>query len=105
MRRVYQAADLAEAHLLARLLECHGIDVHIFNQNALGALGEIPFTHAWPELWVDRDDDRARAMAVIEAFEASRARDDEQVQCRSCCESNPGSFDYCWSCGASLDGA
>ena len=42
MRRVYTAATLPEAHLIRQLLESAGINARVFNENAQGAIGELP---------------------------------------------------------------
>ena len=51
MRRVYSAASLPEAHLLLHQLLDEGIAAAVFNENAHGGVGELPFTHAYPEVW------------------------------------------------------
>jgi hypothetical protein len=42
MQIVYQAANLADAHLLRQLLEDAGIPVHLNGEYLQGALGEVP---------------------------------------------------------------
>ena len=61
MKRIYSAADLQEAHLLAQLLQEHNIDCHVFNENLQGGVGEIPFVQAYPEIWLGREEDESRA--------------------------------------------
>ncbi len=98
MRRLYTAGHLPEAYLLLHMLESEGIAAQVFNENAQGGVGELPFTHTYPELWVeDRDLDRARS--VVERFE----RPQETLNsftCTVCGEHNPGTFELCWNCGA-----
>lgn len=101
MMRIYTAADVVEAHLVQHSLAQAGIGAHVFNQNAIGAVGELPFTHAWPEVWLDQDADRERARAVVRAYESERAAAG-QVTC-GCGESSPENFALCWNCGAALD--
>lgn len=100
MHRLCTAATLPEAHLLLDLLAQAGIPARVFNANAQGGVGEIPFTHAWPELWIERPADAARARALVLAWETTPAGPD--AACQGCGEINPGSFDLCWHCGASL---
>jgi len=102
MKRVYQANDLPQAYLLKHLLEEAGIPVQIFNENAQGGVGEIPFTHAWPELWVQRDNDEARARKMLLDYEQQQAQPLPEKQCPDCGESNPGNFETCWHCGQLL---
>jgi hypothetical protein len=100
MRKVYSAPTLADAHLIAALLGQEGIDTRVFNENAQGGLGEIPFTHAWPEVWVVEERDAARARELIRSMEQTDTR--MQVACTVCGESNPGNFELCWNCSAQI---
>lgn len=100
MRRIYSAATLPDAHLVAALLAQAGISVKVFNENAQGGVGEIPFTHAWPEVWLEDERDYKRAREVIRQFE--RGGSDRQVVCASCGESNPENFEICWNCGVAI---
>ena len=100
MQRLCTAGSLPEAHLLRALLEQAGVAAHVLNQNAQGGVGEIPFTHAWPELWIERARDADRARAVVHEWEHAAQRPD--TRCAACDESNPGSFELCWHCGTPL---
>jgi hypothetical protein len=101
MQRLYAAANLPEAHLLLGLLRGQRIDAHVFNENAQGAVGEIPFTHAYPEVWIENSADLLRARAIVEDYEHSRHLGENRV-CGECSEENPASFDLCWRCGTNL---
>lgn len=98
MIRIYQAANLPQAHLLAGLLRHAGIAVRIFNENAQGGMGEIPFGETYPEIWIENAADKLRADTVIAAFEGAPV-DSGSVFCRSCSEENPANFELCWKCG------
>ena len=99
MIRIYQAADLPEAHLVAGLL-CHaGIDARVLKENAQGGLGDIPFGEAYPEVWIEQSADFDRANAIIEEFERP-AMHVGYVVCPACGEDSPGNFELCWKCGA-----
>ena len=104
MQRLYAAANLPEAHLLLGLLRGQRIAAHVFNENAQGAVGEIPFTHAYPEIWIEDSDDLPRARTIVEDYEHRRTLGDNRV-CGGCREENPASFDLCWQCGTSLPAA
>lgn len=101
MQRVYAAANLTEAYLILHRLQQAGIAARVFNEHALGALGEIPFTHAYPELWVDDDGDAPRARSVIETYERAAVETTPWV-CPACGESNPPAFETCWRCSAAV---
>ena len=101
MKKLYRAANLPDAHILRGLLAQAGIQAHVFNENAQGGLGQLPFTEAWPEVWVSEDRDLGRAREIVQAFECS-PEVIESVRCPACTEENPTSFQLCWSCGKSL---
>lgn len=101
MERLYSAANLPEAYLIRDLLAEVGVRTQILNENAQGGVGEIPFTHAWPEIWIEREDDLVRARQVIVEYEA-RGVPTDHVDCARCGEQNPENFETCWHCGVPL---
>ena len=102
MQRLYCAAHLPEAYLLLHMLEQSGIPARVFNENAQGGVGELPFTHTYPEIWLLRDADTEAAQAVVARFEQCLRRGTGSVTCAHCQEDSPDSFDWCWNCGGSL---
>jgi hypothetical protein len=101
MKRVYCAANLPDAHLALHLLESEGIRARVFNENLQGGLGEIPFTHTYPEVWLENERDFARARELIKARELAPA-DTAMTICAKCGEENPRNFQLCWNCGEGL---
>lgn len=101
MHKLYVAANLQEAHLINGMLASAGIDAQIFNQHSQGALGEIPFGEAYPEIWLADTADLAAARKIIAAYErpVGIAKD---VPCPACGEDNPFDFSICWHCGSAL---
>ncbi len=100
MRRLYTAGNLPEAYLLLHMLSAEGIEAKVFNENAQGGVGELPFTHTYPELWVE-EHLYQRARVIVDQFE----RPKEPVgmtRCTHCGEANPDTFELCWHCGANL---
>ena len=100
MKRLVDAANLPEAHLLAGWLAQHGVRVRVFNANAAGALGELPFDAAAPQLWLELEGDEAKARGLLAEFRAQSAGPSRP--CPSCGEENPPAFELCWSCGKML---
>lgn len=100
MLRLYTASDLFEAHLVAQLLGRSGIEARVFNEHAQGGLGEIPFPHAWPEVWLLHDADEPRARRALETY--THAPDGAWRRCGGCGEESPPGFELCWRCGAPL---
>ena len=97
MARLYSAADIQSAYLLQGLLQRAGIDSFIHNEYAQGGMGEIPFTHTYPEIWLQDENDRARALAIIAEFEAQDSSASD-ITCPHCGETNPSTFESCWHC-------
>ncbi len=100
MKRVHIAPTLLDAQLAADALSSLGIVTHILNANAAGALGEVPFMQAQPEVWVEDDRQAARAREVLAGLRNAPLRD-ENI-CPQCGETNPGNFMSCWQCGGAL---
>jgi hypothetical protein len=101
MKRLYSAASLPEAHVVRDRLAQAGIDARVFNENAQGGLGEIPFTHAYPEVWLMEARDEARARAIVRDIESPPLAGIEK-RCATCGEPNPGHFEVCWHCGSPI---
>lgn len=101
MLRLGTAANLPEAHLLLHRLAHAGIEARVFNEHAQGGLGEIPFTHAYPEIWIMDAADETRAREIIAEYERTPATPDT-VPCETCGEMNPQGFEICWHCGRPL---
>ena len=100
MKRVHIAPTLLDAQLAADTLSSLGIVTHIFNANAAGALGEVPFLQAQPEIWVEDDAQEMRAREALAGLNS--ARPGEEKTCPRCGEQNPGNFLSCWHCGNAL---
>ncbi|MXS85227.1 hypothetical protein ABO04_04670 [Nitrosomonas sp. HPC101] len=102
MKKLYIANNLLEAHIIQDLLESAYIPSRLFNEYAQGGVGEIPFTHAYPEVWVVRDLDYDRGRAIVSTYEQMPQVTDS-IFCPKCGEENPGNFQLCWQCGAGLE--
>ena len=63
MKRVYEAGDGLEAHMLAGLLEQSGIVAQVRGDMLQGAVGELPAS-GLASVWVNEDDE-ARSLEVI----------------------------------------
>ena len=101
MKKIYSAATLPDAHLVRGLLGQAGIEAKVFNENAQGGMGEIPFTHAYPEIWIIDERDSERAREVIRQYERPGPHV-AILRCPACSEDNPGNFQLCWNCGEAL---
>ncbi len=102
MKKIYAAANLQDAHIIAHTLKAEGIQCHIFNENMQSGVGEIPFVQAYPEIWVVLEADEPRALAMIREFEHTED-EPSPLRCPRCGEENPGNFQQCWHCSRPLD--
>ena len=94
MKKLYTANHLLEAQIILDLLENAYIPARLFNVYAQGGMGEIPFTHAYPEVWVVRDLDFERGRVIVTAYEQA-PRITDTVFCSQCGEENPGNSWFC----------
>lgn len=104
VKRIYSAASLPEAHLLLHRLHAEGIVATVFNENAQSGVGELPFTHAWPEVWIEYPQDEQTARKVVQEFEANPVAPGNRA-CSFCGEDNPETFEICWHCASELSPA
>ena len=84
------------------LLGHANIEARLFNANAQSGIGEIPFTHAYPEIWVVHDNDLKRGQEIIRNHERAPV-ETGVVFCRACGEENPRNFQLCWQCGGAIE--
>ncbi|WP_090657307.1 putative signal transducing protein [Nitrosomonas marina] len=104
MKKIYSANSIMEAQIVLDMLEHALIPAQLFNQHAQGGTGDIPFTHAYPEVWVVRDADYERGRKIIQHYE-SIPQSETTIQCSTCGEENPSNFQLCWHCGCGLETA
>lgn len=98
MKKIYSAADTILVGHLHNVLENEGIDCWIKNQILSGAIGELPPTECWPEVWLRNDEDYDRAMKIISPIITPPETDQSPWQCH-CGEMLEGQFNVCWQCG------
>jgi hypothetical protein len=97
--RVYRATGPADAYLVRDWLVRNDIPAQVRNENLMSIRGEVPVGQAWPEVWVNRDD-QVRAEEAIQTFQGPTLVHPDW-RCAGCGELNPASFGSCWSCGRS----
>ena len=101
MIRIFTASNRIDAYLVLDRLAHAGIKAHVFNANMSSAAGEVPVDVAMPQVWLDDDADRERALAVLRAYQIERSREGT-LTCSRCREQNPATFELCWNCGTAL---
>ena len=101
VKRIYTAANLADAHLVRDLLQQAGIAAHIFNEYAMAAMGDVPMGSAYPQVWIAQLHQEQHARAVITDYEKKPMSSANKI-CAPCGETSPGEFELCWNCGEPL---
>lgn len=103
MKRVYTShSPLLVSHMF-NLLVAEGIRCQTRNMGLVGAAGELPPTAIWPELWVEREIDYARAERVVEEAQ-NQEPEGKPWTCRGCGEVLEAQFEQCWHCGRDKPG-
>ncbi|MFN3984862.1 MAG: DUF2007 domain-containing protein [Rhodocyclaceae bacterium] len=98
MKKLATCLNLVEAQHQVNLLLSAGIRAEVRNTFLGGAVGDIPFIEAGPQVWVDERQDAAVARAII--AEAANPPAAEDWCCEQCGETSEGQFAQCWHCGA-----
>ena len=65
MKKLFTHHDPMIAGYLHATLESNGIDATVKNGYLSGALGELPITTTWPEVWIIHDDDLSKAEQIL----------------------------------------
>ncbi len=87
------------AGMFKELFRSEGIACLLRNEQLFSAIGEIPFTECYPELWVIDDETYPRARLLLENWLEEHKGSNICWECSACGESSEGQFNACWSCG------
>ena len=98
MKRVFTCSNSFELQAFKAELERIGIPYFVKNQYISSVVGELPFTEAWPELWVLNESDAELAVTSCQKVEKDMLKPRSQWECTACGEINESSFEYCWQC-------
>lgn len=98
MKRFMSCMNLVEAHHVANLLQSAGIRTELRNTFLAGAVGDIPFMEAGPQVWIDERQDEAVARRIMQESQQTSLR--AGWMCEHCGEPSEGQFAQCWNCGA-----
>lgn len=98
MQKVHAAESILLIAHLRNVLESAGIRCLLRNERLGSVLGEIPFLECWPELWVERDGDAARARQLIREHLQPPAHRGPDWTCPACGERLEAQFAECWRC-------
>ena len=99
MRKIYENLDFTIVGHFQSILEENGIGTLVKNLGSSSVMGEVPFTHAYPELWIADDADFAEALKILEPYYRAMKETRPEWECE-CGETIAGSYGACWNCGA-----
>ena len=98
MKLFLRCLDIFEAQHKANLLRSAGIRAEVRNTFLTGAVGDIPFIEAGPQIWIDPRESEEVARTII--LEAEQLPTGPDWTCESCGEVIEGQFAQCWHCGS-----
>lgn len=102
MKEVLRDIDFTLVAFYRNLLEQEEIHTFIRNENLSSTEATIP--PFYPALCVVNEDDYARAIALIRAYQEQAAvLVNTEFTCGACGEVNPGTFEVCFACEAPVD--
>jgi rubrerythrin len=108
MKKVFEARNHAEAHLVAGLLEAEGFPAHVRGEALFTTVeGGAAVAGMCPSVWVVEDRHADPCAELLERFrrgEALHAEEAEPWVCPGCGERHEPPFEACWRCGTSRGG-
>ena len=99
MKKLLSRSSLIELAPYEFALKVADIRFSRKNEFASGAIGDLPFTEVWPELWVMNERDFKQADEICQRIALEVNNNDIDWSCSKCKEVNASSFEFCWSCG------
>lgn len=102
LKKLFTSQDVFEIQAVRSELDALSIPYMVKNEYAAGAIGELPWQDAQPELWLVDDSWYARASLVIERLLTKDSTGISNPRfdwvCDDCGEENGEAFDICWFC-------
>lgn len=100
MKKIYTFSlnEAPQAPMFQRILAVEGIATTIRNDRLSSALGEIPFTECFPELWVLDDTQLEKAQQILQHYLSTGDTLHPAWVCPNCGETVDGVFTSCWNC-------
>jgi len=99
MKKLISQSSLIELAPYEFALNVADIKFSRKNEFISGAIGDLPFTEVWPELWLINDEQFEQADKICQRITLEVNNNDIDWSCVQCKEINANSFEFCWSCG------
>ena len=106
MKKIYDAIDLAEAHIVKGILESYGLEAKVEDDQLLGLVGGVGYTEAViPSVWIFDDARYDEAYLILQEYEKKRSTIPEGKNwvCSVCHEELEAQFTECWKCNSSRE--
>lgn len=81
------------------VLDSYGIPCEVQGEFRGSAMGQVPPTECWSELWVLDDRRVEEARRILARAESEPLPQRPPATCSQCGERIDGPFDRCWNCG------
>lgn len=92
---IYSSLNRMEVHNVKNALEAEGIECEIRGEFRRAAMGEIPISESYVELWLVDPSQESQARAILVGDSDG---DSASWICTGCNESVGGTFALCWNC-------
>ena len=99
MTRVYSSPDWMMVQTFKSVLDSYGIACEVQGEYRGSAMGQIPPTECWSELWVLDEGRVDEARRILARAEEAPLYERPPTTCSRCGERIEGPFDRCWQCG------
>ncbi len=99
MTQVYSSPDWMMVQTFKSVLDSYGIPCEVRGEYRSSAMGEVPPTECWTELWVLDDHRVEEAQDILARAKDAPPEQGPSTTCRCCGERIEGPFDRCWKCG------
>ncbi|WP_136808297.1 DUF2007 domain-containing protein [Desulfosediminicola flagellatus] len=105
MKKIYTAANPADAHIVRGILESYEIGCEVRGESLFSVRGELPMVgDTFPTVWIFNDEDFEEARKVVDEIDRKREEApvvSESWNCSRCGETLESQFTACWKCGKS----
>ncbi len=99
MKRLFTATDLVLVGHLKSVLTAHRVACVIRNEFLSGAVGDLPWSASWPELWILDEREESLAKRLINQILDPEPVTSAVWSCPVCHEVSAPQFELCWQCG------
>ncbi|MFT4748417.1 MAG: hypothetical protein ACI9E4_000080 [Pseudohongiellaceae bacterium] len=97
MKLIYTHDNVMVLHSAKNILGLNDIASFVKNEHTIPNGGRHGMGNVFLELWINHDEDFAKASSVIDSEIVNPVAKDSW-NCEECKEENEGGFEICWNC-------